>query len=114
MRRTRLVLNGRTVRTQPPVVGDYCWPGSSGKTDRPCFYESASCATTGSPCGRCGFQFCENHFKAHIRKLPPVPPDFFKGLVKRIHAALGVIAEHPRAHMPYIEVVTREDRRGDD
>lgn len=113
MKRVRLVLKGRQVRDQPPVVGDYCWPGSTGNVDKPCFYASAACSTTCKVHERCGFSFCENHYASHIKGLPPVPPDFWKGLVKRIRGALDTIADHPSAHMPYIEVKPDEARRRD-
>ena len=105
MKRTRLVINGRKVRDQPPVVGDYCWPAASTLVDAPCFYKSAACNESYQTCARCGFSFCENHFRSHIKTMPPMPPDAWKSLMKRLRTGLEQIAKNPKSPLPAVDVV---------
>jgi hypothetical protein len=104
VRRIRLVIHGKTVRRQPPVVGDYCWPPSSGKVDAACAYESAACtAGQRDRCKRCGFPFCANHFPQHIRKIPACPPDAWRSTMQRLRHGLDLIAKNPKRPLPSIQ-----------
>lgn len=56
------------IRKQPPVVGQWCLPPSSGHVESPCAHYASTCEGDSRRCDLCGWPFCQTHYPRHTRR----------------------------------------------
>ena len=61
-------LGERVLRQQPPVVGQWCMPPSTGHVEDSCAHRASTCEGTPCKCALCGWSYCQTHFARHIRR----------------------------------------------
>jgi hypothetical protein len=93
-RKTRLIVDGVTIRLQPPVRIWYCAPA---KVDLQACTDGHGCQEIVASCLRCHLPFCALHVEVHQRRLT-VPPDAWKSVAKKLRANLLKAAGLPMTH----------------
>lgn len=89
-----LVVDGVSIRRQPPIVGDWCNTPRSGRADWDCGYKAGTCKGQKRVCPRCHFGFCERHFPGHFRGFY-APPDAWNRMMTELREEMKAAAKDP-------------------
>jgi len=100
--------NGRTIRVQPPIVGDVCITPRSGRAKWPCGYRASTCNGDSTQCPRCRFRYCQHHYPGHYRRIL-CPVDTWMAFAKHLRERLDKAAVHPETKIRAITVQQMED-----